>query len=257
MTSPTHQFRQLHHQPTALLLANVWNTQSALIFQESGYQAVGTSSAAVAKSLGYEDGQNIPFEEYLFIVRAIRRICSLPLTVDVEAGFAESDEAIVDNLAKLHQVGVVGVNIEDSRLENGSRILEDAAIFSEKITQISHLLKERGIDLFINLRTDTYLLNVPDKFAQTLQRIDLYQQAGIDGIFVPCLNDPGDIEAICSHARVPINVMCMPDLPDFDTLEKAGVKRISMGNFLYEKLYQDLRTKAGQISDEKTFNSIF
>ncbi len=104
-----------------LLLGNVWNVASAKTYQKSGFKAIGTSSAAVAHSLGYEDGEDMPFNALLHIVADISARVDLPLTVDIEAGYARDVNTINTNIKKLADLGVVGINIEDSVIERGIR----------------------------------------------------------------------------------------------------------------------------------------
>ncbi|WP_256937297.1 isocitrate lyase/phosphoenolpyruvate mutase family protein, partial [Enterobacter chuandaensis] len=123
-------FAELHNQHEPLLIANVWDAASAVAAQEAGYQALGTSSAAIASMLGYEDGQGMPFNELFYVVTRIRAVSSLPLSVDMEAGYGDSAEEIVTHLRRLAQTGVSGVNLEDSRVINGERQLGDVSDFS-------------------------------------------------------------------------------------------------------------------------------
>lgn len=92
---------------------------------------------------------------------------------------------------------------------------------------------------------------------ETLQRITLFEEAGVDGIFIPCITSENDIEIIVNSTELPVNVMCMPELPDFKTLKNLGVKRISSGNFLNGYIYKNLEEKGGQIMKEQSFSPIF
>ncbi|CAM3862320.1 isocitrate lyase/phosphoenolpyruvate mutase family protein [Xenorhabdus thuongxuanensis] len=118
-------FTKLHYQNKPLLIANVWDADSAMIAQQVGYQALGTSSAAIAATLGYEDGEAMSFDELLYIVSRIKSISDLPLSVDVEAGFGRTANEITTNLKRLSQLGVVGINLEYSKVINGIRQLFD------------------------------------------------------------------------------------------------------------------------------------
>jgi 2-methylisocitrate lyase-like PEP mutase family enzyme len=248
-------FIQLHQQETPLLLGNVWNAHSAKIFAKAGFQALGTSSAAVANTLGYDDGENISFNELLFVVERIIRHTSLPLTVDMEAGYGKSLSEIVDNLKKLIALGVVGINLEDSIPQKKQLI--PIADYCEKINFIKQELNKAQLDIFINARTDAYLLGVESPLAETLARIEAYQIKGADGIFVPCIVDRMDISQVVKASRLPINVMCMPTLPTFQELRDLGVKRISMGNFVYSRQSQELALKLEKIQQEGSFHALF
>jgi 2-methylisocitrate lyase-like PEP mutase family enzyme len=240
MTSQLQQFRKLHYNESPLLLGNVWNVQSAFVFQNLGFEAIGTSSSAIAKSLGYEDGENISFEDYLFIIDRIIKSVNLPLSVDLEAGYGKTEEAIVSNIARLIKLGVAGINIEDSIVVNNKRSIQKANDFANKLYNITTELNNRNMELFINVRCDAFLLNLPDTWNEAIKRIRLYENAGIDGIFLPCITNETDIKKVVENTKLPLNVMCMPDLPDFKRLQELGVKRISMGNFVNGHIYKQM-----------------
>lgn len=247
------KLNNLHKSEKPLVICNVWDVSSAKLADKSGFKVIGTSSAAIAAMLGYNDGGEISFDELLYIVKRIKANTDLPLTVDIESGYSTNTSVIVENLQKLIQLGVEGINIEDSII-NQQRQLVDPDKFSKTINDIS---KETDNKLFINVRTDTYLLDIPGKLNETLIRISKYKQAGANGIFIPCLTDHKDIERICSSTKLPINVMCMPDLSDFSTLYNLGVKRISMGNFVYNKNQKYLEQLLNGIGTERNFKKLF
>ena len=257
MTSQLQQFKQLHYNESPLLLGNVWNVQSAFVFQNLGFKAIGTSSSAIAKSLGYEDGENISFENYLFIIDRITNSVDLPLSVDLEAGYGKTEEAIVSNIARLNELGVAGINIEDSVVVNNQRSILNANDFAEKLYNITTELKSRNIELFINVRCDAFLLNLPDTLNEAMKRIGLYETTGIDGIFLPCITNETDIRKVTENTKLPLNVMCMPDLPGFDRLQDLGVKRISMGNFVNGHIYKRMEAGIKEIVANKSFSSLF
>lgn len=247
-------FTALHQQSSPLLLANVWDAASALAAQEAGYQAIGTSSAAIAAMLGYDDGQQMPFAELLFIVKRIRAVCSLPLSVDMEAGYGETAQAIADNLQQLTPLGVVGVNLEDSRIIHGVRQLDDAHQFAGRLRDIRARVPR---SLFLNIRTDTFLLNTENALAETVSRGQLYARQGADGLFVPCVIDNPDITTIAREVSLPLNVMCMPGLAAFEPLATLGVRRISMGNFIYATLQAGLKDQLLNVQTQQSFEDVF
>ena len=249
-------FKELHHQEAPLILCNVWDAASAIIAEKLGYQAIGTSSAAIATSLGKTDGQTICFEKLLAVVKQISEVTTLPLSVDIEAGYADTPAEIVDNIAKLAKLGVVGINIEDSQLINGHRTLVDKHDFSEKLSQIKAHLNNTKIEMFINVRSDTYIVDAATALPETIERISLYEGAGADGIFLPCLTAPDDISKIVANCSLPLNVMCMSELASFDQLQQLGVKRISMGNFVYDNMLTHLEKTLLSIKRSGSFKSL-
>lgn len=250
-------FKALHAGPTPLLIGNVWNVQSARVFERLDFKALATSSAAMAHALGFEDGEQMPFDRLLYGVEQIRKHINLPLSVDLERGYGQSAGEIAGNMLALAKLGVVGINIEDSHLVNGKRTLKDSSAFAELIQELKSILASQGVELFFNVRCDAFLINEPNALQEGMKRIKIYEAAGADGLFFPGLVDEKGIGAIVSEATLPVNVMCRPGLPNFGTLEKLGVKRISMGDFLNEYVYASMEHMTKRILTEQSFSSLF
>jgi 2-methylisocitrate lyase-like PEP mutase family enzyme len=257
MSATFSAFRNLHHTAALFVLPNVGDAKSARLFQENGFPAVATSSAAVAESLGYPDGEGMPFYDYLFVITRILAAVEIPLSVDLEMGYGKTDEQIYQNIKKLIDLGVAGINIEDSSIDGSGRILKDADVFAQTVAHIRTRLSEEKLELFINIRCDTFILDVDGKRRETNRRIKLYEAAGADGIFLPCINDKDDIAEVINHTKLPLNVMCVPGLPGFETLSQLGVKRASMGPFLFGKVYQDIGKLSNAISVNGSFLPLF
>jgi 2-methylisocitrate lyase-like PEP mutase family enzyme len=257
MSTDIKRFRELHQQEKPLLLGNVWSAQSAKILESLNFKAIGTSSAAVAETLGYKDGEYMSFDEYYFIIQRIKAATTLPVTVDMEAGYGKKDEEIINNLERLHRLGIAGINIEDSVVNSSGRVIVDTDGFAKKLEGIIRSLKSSGIDIFINVRCDAFLLNLPDARKEALKRIAAYEKTGAHGIFLPCITDVEDIQAAVKATSLPINVMCMPALPDFGVLQSLGVKRISMGNFINGSIYNKMKEISASIVAENSFSPLF
>lgn len=250
------KFSNLHRQKFPLVLCNVWDAMSAKIADKLGFQAIGTSSAAISNMLGYEDGENMSFSEMCYFVKQIKASSHLPLMVDVESGYSRQAYEIANNIQALAKLGVVGINIEDS-LVNEKRTLINAEIFAQLIADMVARLKDKDIDVFINVRTDVYITGADNPIAEAQKRAKLYQQAGADGIFVPCIEKPVEIAELVECCQLPINVMCMPNLPKFEDLKALEVKRISMGNFLFDHMYQYLESTLASVTNNDSFEVIF
>src|SRR5260221_5919886 len=197
----------LHTARKLFILPNAWDAESAIIFQESNYPAVGTSSAAVAAGLGYEDGEQMPFADYLVIIRRIAASVNIPVTIDLEMGYGYTKDEVYVNTQRLIEAGVVGINIEDSSITNGKRTLKDAKEFAQILEFIKKKLTTERQSLFINVRCDTYLLKVKDKENETTKRLKIYEAAGADGIFLPFISEEQDIARALSETQLPLNVM--------------------------------------------------
>lgn len=249
-------FSDLHQNSTPLLLGNIWDVNSAVLFENVGYKALGTSSQAVAKSMGYEDGENLPFESLLQLAKRVTRIINVPFTVDIEAGFSRNVEGIVENVKKLHDLGVVGVNLEDS-IPGALRQIRPLSEFQFILSAVAERISQNNLDIFLNIRTDGFLLGMPNALAETLARTKAYQEFGANGIFVPCITAKEDINKVVKATHLPVNVMCMPQLPGFDELKTLGVKRISMGPFLNNLISKKTEEAIRTILRDKNFSSFF
>jgi 2-methylisocitrate lyase-like PEP mutase family enzyme len=256
MSSQFQKFKALHHAGELFVLPNVWDARSALIFQEKQFPAIATSSAAVANSLGYEDGENMSFNDYLFVIKRILATVKIPLTVDMETGYGKTGDEIFTNVQKLADLGVAGINIEDSAINSSKRSLKETTVFAKDITTLKNRLESKNIDIFINIRCDTYILNVDNKQQETIKRLIAYEATGADGIFLPCICNEQDITEAVAHTKLPINVMCIPGVPDFDSLNRLGVKRVSMGPFMFQTIYKNIGNLSQSIISQRNFSSI-
>ncbi len=257
MTTRLEEFRKLHNNEMPLLLGNVWNVQSALQYEKLGFKALGTSSATIASDLGYEDGENMPFEDYFFMIQRIKSAVKIPLSVDLEAGYGNNVEEITANILRLYEIGIVGINIEDSIVTNSKREILETESFTTKLKAIVENLKKQKINMFINVRSDVFLLDLPNKIEESKYRLKQYEMTGVDGVFLPCITNEDDIKEITQTIKLPLNVMCMPNLPNFEKLNELGVKRISMGNFANAFLNKQLEKVTLQILESNSFSSIF
>ncbi len=249
-------FKKLHQQNNPLVICNVWDVASVKTAEKLNFEAIGTSSAAIAAMLGYEDGEQMSFSELVYIVKRIMKNTKLPVTVDIETGYSNDAKEIASHIKTLSDLGVVGINIEDSCVRD-DRTLSNADDFAKKLSAIKKQLTKENVNIFINVRTDTFLLAIENTLEECIKRIKLYQSVGVDGIFVPCIEKEEDIVAVIKSTELPVNVMCMPNLPDFNTLAKLGVKRISMGNFIFDDMSNHLESTLNSVLQTQSFKPIF
>jgi 2-methylisocitrate lyase-like PEP mutase family enzyme len=227
MTTNAEIFRGLHHGPKLLLLPNCWDAASARVLEDAGARALATTSAGVAWSNGYPDGDAIPVERVVATVRAITRVIKVPLSVDVESGYSADPMKVGDLAAALVDAGAVGINIED-----GSGPPE---VLTAKIEHVKRAVACAGVDFFVNARTDVYLRDlVPEeaRVEETLARARRYRDAGADGLFVPLMTAPTEIRAIATSIALPLNVLACAGLPASDALFGLGARRLSAGSGL-------------------------
>jgi len=253
--NPFETFKQLHQNTTPLLLGNIWDLNSARILEASGYKAIGISSQALSNSLGFEDGENLPFEILVQFAKRVVEVVHIPFSVDMEAGYSRTVAGIIENINKLHDAGVVGINLEDT-IPGTVRQLRPAAEFQRILSAIASHISRNNLQIFLNVRTDGFLLGLPNALAEILTRIENYENAGADGIFVPCITDRDDIREAVGATKLPVNVMCMPALPDFEELASLGVKRISMGPFLFNKANEAIGDLAKAVISDNNFSAI-
>jgi 2-methylisocitrate lyase-like PEP mutase family enzyme len=217
-------FRQLHEQSVPLVLANVWDVGSARLIESLGAPALATTSAGVAWSLGYPDGNRLPVDELVHLVSNMVRILRIPLSVDIEGGYTEDLAVIAEVTKRLLDAGAVGINIED-----GSEAPE---VLVAKIEVIKKTASAFGVDLFINARTDVFLrglVPVGKRLGEAMARAARYRSAGADGLFVPAVFETDAIRALAAEVTMPLNVMAWPGLPPLKELAKQGVRRLSSG----------------------------
>jgi 2-methylisocitrate lyase-like PEP mutase family enzyme len=219
-----HIFRSLHHG--LLLLPNAWDAGSARLIESLGAKAIATTSAGVAWSRGYPDGDAVPIDQLLATASAIVRVIRVPLTVDIEGSYSDDLAVVAQVVTGVIDAGAVGINIEDGA--------GPPDLLSSKIEAARQAASRTGGDLFINTRTDVYLRDLAAGDAaveEVVRRARVYQAAGCDGIFVPGLAAGPAIEAIAAAIDpLPLNIMLVPGLPSFAVLRKQGVRRLSTGS---------------------------
>ncbi|MBS0031050.1 isocitrate lyase/PEP mutase family protein [Chitinophaga sp. 22321] len=241
-------FYQLHHKETPLILANAWNVKSAQIIEQNGYDAIGTSSGAISNSLGYEDGEKMPFDELFFVVQRIKASTNIPLSVDLERGYTNDLAVLTENIQRLVDIGVAGINLEDAQGEE---------IYLKKLHSIKNYLEKSNQKIFINARTDGFLLKVDAPLETTIKRAKAYQDAGADGLFVTAVSDTATIKEIASSTTLPLNVVGSPKLSSIQTLSECGVRRISMAVLLYRASYNQLDKLIKEVSAQQSFGPLF
>lgn len=242
----------LHVRGNPLILYNAWDAGSAKAIAAAGAPVIATSSWAVAAAQGYEDGESIPLAFVEQIVARVIAAVEVPVTVDVEGGYSDDPDVAAENIARLVNLGAVGINFED-RIVAG-RGLHEIKVQCRRIAAIRRMADSRGIPLFINARTDIYLGTgiAPEAgLAEARERAAAYADAGASGFFVPGLVDLRAIETLCNTIKLPVNVMTMPELPDVRALAGAGVARISHGPGPYVQAMETVRAAAHAILDSE------
>lgn len=220
------KFHKLHEE--LLILPNVWDAASARIVQDAGAKAIATSSAAVAWAQGYADGHHFPIEKLIATVQAIARAADIPITCDAEGGYSDDPKQAADNVAALIDAGAVGINLEDGKQSHDLHL--------KKIEAIRAVAEKKGVNLYINARTDVILKQLvpPDQaVAETLRRAAAIERAGASGLFVPGIAAADEISAIVAGTKLPLNIMARPGAPPASELRALGVRRVSAATGLF------------------------
>jgi 2-methylisocitrate lyase-like PEP mutase family enzyme len=251
-------FHRQHASTDALVLVNAWDAGSARVLEHAGAPAIATTSAGMAWSLGYADGEHVPADEFIAACARICRAVSVPVSVDIERGFAGSTDEVVALVRTLIDVGVVGLNIEDGVIPDTHR-LAAPDVLCERIEALRSLATQMNARLFINARTDTYFVANDDRLARyqdTLRRAHLYATAGADGIFVPGM-DVEDVFPFARSATVPFNVYAGGGwAPPVHLLRRAGVRRISLGCGPLQCMFGSLRRIASEAFVQGTYTTM-
>jgi 2-methylisocitrate lyase-like PEP mutase family enzyme len=242
-------FRDLHRGPKILVLPNAWDVASARILENAGVAAIATTSAGVAFTLGYSDGQKISREEMLGVVARIAAKVKIPVSADIEAGYGSRPEDAALTARAVIEAGAVGLNLED---RTGDRQLVDLSLQLEKIAAVRESSRKMGVPLVLNARTDVYLLEVgqPEaRFDEAVKRLTAFRDAGADCLFAPGIRDLEVISRLVRELEFPVNILAGPGSPSIPELEKIGVARVSLGSStmratlgLLQRIAEELQT---------------
>lgn len=228
------RLRGLHDGERLLLLANVWDAGGARIVEQAGYPAVATSSSAVARSRGHEDGEQMPVDVAFDAVASIAAAVAVPVTADMESGYGLDPAEFA---ARLLDAGAVGCNYEDSDHSTPGALL-DASLHASRVG----IVADAGV--VVNARVDTFLLQHEDAFDEGVRRARLYRDAGATCVYPIGLADEEQIESFVAAVGVPVNILLRPAAPSPARLREFGVRRASVGGGLYRVAMRALAAEA-------------
>lgn len=240
-------FRALHVSGRPLVLVNVWDVGSATVVAGTGARAIATSSWAVAAALGYPDGERVPAELALAMLERIVAAVSVPCTVDIESGYGASPEAVARTVRRVAGAGACGCNLEDG--VGDGRTLRTVAAQAARIRSARQAASESDPGFFINARTDVFMIapaggSDEGRVREVIERGHAYKAAGADGLFVPGLLAPQQVDAVVRGVGLPVNVMLDGIDSSWDALRAAGVARVSFGPAAYLHAMAALRAVA-------------
>jgi 2-methylisocitrate lyase-like PEP mutase family enzyme len=251
-------FKKLHYSEDLLVLPNIWDVAGATLLEETGYRAVATASAAIARANGYRDGENIPFDLVLSILSQIVKAVGVPVTADIESGYASDAATLKTNIRKLIGTGVAGINMEDS--DPRTRRLLSIEAQAERIRLIRRVAEREGVRLFINARTDVYLLHSDLQsetlLEQTIERGKAYVDAGADAIYPILVKDEVSIATLVEELSVPVNILATIGVPDIQVLRKLGVARVSFGPNFQKAVLLAMKKLLSDVKSEGSHRSV-
>lgn len=254
-----NKFQKMHKENKILVLPNAWDAGSAVIFERECFEAIGTTSAGISYALGYPDGEFITFDDVLDTTKKMQKRISVPLSVDVERGYSHTTIEIVNNIKKIIETGVVGINIEDGIVDK--KELNDMQKQCDLITEIAKIKDTMGINFVINARTDSLWLGTAvtkdEQIQQAIQRANNYLKAGADCVFVPGLLEVEDIKTLVQQINGPLNIITTPITPSTNELEKLGVARVSTGSGPVRATFALIKNISNELKSKGTYNSIY
>jgi 2-methylisocitrate lyase-like PEP mutase family enzyme len=250
-------FRGMHQAPPILVLPNAWDAVTARLFVRAGARAIATSSAAIAAVLGYADGQNVPRELMMEAIARIVRAVDVPVTADIESGYAESLKDLGESVGAVIKAGAIGFNLEDATGEL-SRQLFAAEQQVERIQAAREAADHAGVPVVINARTDVYLAKVGEpasRYDETVRRLNAYREAGADCLFVPSVTDVPTLRELVRSVTGPLNVLAGPGLPPVAELERIGIARLSVGSAIMRATLAVARDAADALLQKGTYKA--
>ena len=253
-------FLKYHHDREILVLLNSWDNGSSKLIEACGFKAIATTSMGVAASLGYPDCQIITLSEMIEVITGIVKSVKAPVTVDIEAGYGNNTNEVIESMKKIIATGIAGINIEDS-LELDPKLIDEME-FCERISAIRKLSDSLGFHLVINARTDSFYVSsglLQEKLSESIRRGNKYREAGADCIFVQPVSDKETIKTLVKEINAPINILANPTIgagvtPTIKELQDLGVARVSLGSGLMKATLALIKKVADELSEKGTYN---
>lgn len=244
-------FRELHQADQTFLMPNPWDAGTARLLSRLGFAALGTTSAGLAHALGRPDGENaLTRDETLANARAIATATRLPVSADLESCFATDPAGVAETIRLAAAVGVVGGSIEDATGEHADPILP-LGLATERVAAAVEAARALPFPFTLTARAENYLYGRPD-LADTIARLQAYEQAGADVLYAPGLPDLAAVGEVCAALSRPVNVLAGPA---FTVAELAGrgVRRISLGSALSRAALAAVLDAARELQQAGTF----
>lgn len=225
----------LHQPGNPVILPTVWDAWSARLAVDAGFAALTVGSHPVADSIGKPDNEGMSFDDLLARVAQITAAVNVPVSVDIESGYALPASRLIDGLL---EAGAVGLNIEDTVHSEGKR-LRSASEHAELVGALRGAADEAGVHVVINARTDLFLRKdgeASDRIERAVARLKQAAAAGADVLYPVGRHDPEALQRLTTELPLPVNAIALPDQDDPASFGRLGVGRVSFGPFLQAAL---------------------
>lgn len=249
-------FHALHRE--LFVIAPTWDTMSAALLHGVGFKAIATSSVGLGFANGVTSDEVIPFEDMLQVIRAITSKVDIAVSIDMETGYADTEEGLAENVRKLIDAGVVGLNLEDNSGKPGAPLVS-ANAHADRIRVILRTAEAEGVPLFVNARTDGYWImdDVPpaEKTAEAIRRGNVYLAAGAHGVFVSGPKIPAsEIGPLAAGIDGPLNLLMQPEWPAMSELRRLGLKRLSLGSWHLRAVFGFMTRAMANLNQDEDFS---
>jgi 2-methylisocitrate lyase-like PEP mutase family enzyme len=254
--SKAERFRQLHQETETFVMPCAWDPSSAIVFEELGFQCIGTTSGGVNWAQGRQDYvYGIPREQMLDEYAAITRATSLPVSGDLENGYGESSGEVAETIRESIVRGMVGGSIEDQAMDPPGRLF-DIELAVERIVAARETADGMGLAYTLTARCEVYSTDNADPYAEAVERLNRYRAAGADCLFVPGVSDIEALQRLVEDVDGPISFGMGSSAQSLSVgaLSAAGVRRISTGGGLPRATFSLVRNAAAEILASGTFD---
>ena len=242
------RFKALHEREQLFVMPNPWDVGSARLLEYAGFEALATTSAGFAWSLGRVD-QTVSRDELVAHVTTLAAATDLPLNVDSERCYPDAPGGVTRSVELLAEAGAAGFSIEDYNPDSGS--MDDVVAAAERVAEAAEASRKQDESLVLTGRAENHIRGVDD-LDDTISRLIAYRDAGANVVYAPGLTDLDQIARVVEAVQIPLNVLALPSTPSLGELASAGVRRISTGSLLAGVAYGALLEGARELREEGT-----
>jgi 2-methylisocitrate lyase-like PEP mutase family enzyme len=251
-------FRAMHDRSRLLILPNAWDAMSARFIEDAGARAIATTSAGLAFSLGYPDGEYAPRDEVVRAIARIARVIDVPLSADIESGFGADEREVGETVRAIIEAGAVGINLEDSTGDPAKPLYDlDTAV--ARVRAVREAGEAASVPLVINARTDVLITMKGDRdelLREAIRRENAFRAAGADCLFPLGLNGNDEIARVVKSIDGPVNLIFRPGIPSTAEAAKLGIARLSMGTSITLAALTVTRRIARELLTSGTYSAL-